>query len=112
MGSGQKLCREEILISPASTASMMPGRRLTRMPWLNSAHSNPRERISSSMARPLLWRWEFQHVEKEYMAVKKNAGRGLQPHSAARIYGTSHIGIAGAQHGGKTGRLHFAALAL
>ena len=79
------------------------------MPWLNSAHSKPRERISRSMARPSLWRGEFQQVEKEYMAVKKKAGRSLGPHSAVRVYKASHVSIAGAQHGGKPGRLHLSA---
>jgi len=64
------------------------------------------------MARPSLWRGEFQHVENEYMAVKKKAGRSLGPHSAVRIYRASHIGVTGAQHGGKAGGLHFAAFAL
>ena len=59
---------------PASTASMMPGRRLMRTPWLNSAQSKPSERISRNMARPSVWRWEFQQVENEYM-VKKKAER-------------------------------------
>ena len=57
----------EMRISPAWTASMMPGSRLMRVPWLNSAWSNPSSRISRSMARPSVWRWEFQQVEKEYM---------------------------------------------
>jgi hypothetical protein len=67
MGRGQKLWRDEILISPASTASMMPGRRPRRMPWLSSAYSKPRERISLSICRPQVWRPEFQHEESEYM---------------------------------------------
>ena len=44
------------------------------------------------------------------MAVKKNAGRSLRPHSAVRMHRASHIGVAGAQHGGKAGCFHFAAL--
>jgi hypothetical protein len=64
------------------------------------------------MARPSVWRWEFQHVEKEYMTLKKKAGRSPGPHSAVRIGTASHIGVTGAQHGGKAGRFHFAALAL
>jgi len=63
------------------------------------------------MARPSVWRWEFQQVEKEYMAVKKKAGRSPGPHSAVRIGKASHIGVTGAQHGGKAGRLHFAPFA-
>src|SRR2546422_10331179 len=67
IGSGQKLWRLEILISPASTASKMPGSRLTRVPWLSSAYSKPSSRISRNMARPSVWRWEFQQVENEYI---------------------------------------------
>src|SRR6185503_16029563 len=67
IGRGQKLCRLEILISPASTASKIPGNRLMRMPWLSSAYSKPRSRISRNIARPSVWRCEFQHVEKEYI---------------------------------------------
>src|SRR5258706_6224610 len=67
MGSGQKLCRLDIFISPESTASRMPGMRLMRVPWLNSAYLKPSSRISRSMARPSVCRWEFQQVENEYM---------------------------------------------
>src|SRR5215471_15937977 len=67
MGRGQKLWTLEILISPASTASRMPCTRLMRVPWLNSAYSKPRSRISRNMARPSVCLWEFQQVESEYM---------------------------------------------
>jgi hypothetical protein len=47
-------------------------------------------------------------------AAKKKAGRSLRPHSAVRIQKlfTLQIGVAGAQHGGKAGRFHFAAFSL
>src|SRR5579859_727616 len=110
MGSGQKLCRLEILISPAATASMMPGSRLMRVPWLNSAYSKPRSRISRNMARPSVWRWEFQQVESEY--IDKGRMRPLRgPHSAGTFEG-SHVRVAGAQHGGEAGGLHLATFAL
>jgi hypothetical protein len=44
------------------------GHEAERMPWLNSAWSKPSSRISRSMARPSVWRREFQQVENEYMA--------------------------------------------
>ena len=80
MGRGQKLCRVEIFISPASTTSKIPGSRLMRMPWLSSAYSKPRSRISRNMARPSVWRCEFQQVESEYI---QSAGKvvGLLPHA-------------------------------
>src|ERR1700677_4025306 len=85
MGSGQKLCTLEILISPASTASRMPGTRTRRMPWLNSACVKPSSRISRSMARPSVCRWEFQQLEKEYMAkdikrIYEKVGLKFVPH--------------------------------
>jgi hypothetical protein len=65
------LCSDEIFISPASTASKIPGSKLTRMPWLSSAWEKPSEWISRNMARPSVWRWEFQQVENEYMAESR-----------------------------------------
>jgi hypothetical protein len=56
VGSGQKLCTLEIRISPASTASRMPGTRLILVPWLSSAYAKPKSRISRSMARPSVCR--------------------------------------------------------
>ncbi|GIT05134.1 MAG: hypothetical protein CM1200mP29_05450 [Verrucomicrobiota bacterium] len=32
-----------------------------------------KSRISSSISRPFVWRWEFQQVEKEYMSRQKNS---------------------------------------
>src|SRR5690349_13420163 len=64
----------------------MPGKRLMRVPWLSSAYSKPRSRISRNIARPSECRWEFQQVESEYIS-------GL------------HVRVARAQHRGKTGRL-------
>src|SRR6266571_2346370 len=102
IGSGQKLCRLEIFISPASIASRMPGSRLMRVPWLNSAYSKPRSRISRNMARPSVWRWEFQQVEKEYMIPDELAdllragqtgsiriARAAKPHSYATVLAVS-----------------------
>src|SRR4051812_10761602 len=84
MGRGQKLCSVEILISPAATASRIPGTSPTRVPWLSSAYSKPRSRISRNMARPSVWRWEFQQVEEEY---------------------NLHVRVAGTQHRRKAGGL-------
>src|SRR5947207_15129853 len=84
IGSGQKLCTVEIRMSPALTASMIPGSRLMRMPWLNSAYSKPRLRISSSKARPSVWRCEFQQVESEYIKKGQVHGR-LEAHSTLGI---------------------------
>jgi hypothetical protein len=66
------------------------------------------------MARPSVWRAEFQHVENEYMTAKKKTGRSLRLRSALRIHGcfTLQIGVAGAQHGGEAGGFHLAASAL
>src|ERR1041385_1817270 len=109
MGRGQKLCRVEILISAASTASRMPGRRLMRMPWLSSAYSNPRSRISRSMTRPSVWRWEFQHDDNEY--IKEGPGAVAAPHPATMIPSELQVGVARAQHGREPGGLHLAAAA-
>src|SRR5437016_5384840 len=106
IGSGQKLCSVEILISPASTASMIPGSRLMRMPWLSSAYSKPRSRISRSMARPSVWRCEFQQVESE--CIKKAECVCELDSTRPRGFDYLQIGIAGAQHGRKPGHLHFA----
>src|SRR6266850_8148398 len=97
MGSGQKLWSVEILMSPPSTASRMPGKRLMRMPWLNSAYSNPRSRISRSMARPSVWRWEFQHDDNEY--INEGPGAVAAPHPATVAPGELQVGVARAQHG-------------
>src|SRR5438128_2254360 len=104
MGRGQKLCRLEILISPASTASRIPGNRLTRVPWLNSAYSNPNSRTSRNRARPSVWRWEFQQVENEYIetGVKERWRDGvveLLHFIAAPSLIRSQISITRAQHG-------------
>src|SRR5437762_434879 len=92
MGSGQKLCRLEIFISPASTAWRMPGSKLMRVPWLNSAYSKPSCRISASMARPSVCRWEFQQVENEYIQQNRGdrdyrrSGRRATESSGARYF--------------------------
>src|SRR5688572_573153 len=121
IGSGQKLCRLEILISPASTASRMPGSRLMRMPWLNSAWSKPSSRISRNIARPSVWRCEFQQLDNEYIellpsdhwrqitaSLKQKAGcSGTTPgheHSRQKL----QIGVARAKHSRKAGCFHLA----
>src|ERR1041384_5696631 len=84
-----------------------------RMPWLNSAYSKPRSRISRSMARPSVWRWEFQQVDREYMdKINWPSAVFLGPHSAFLLQKGSHIRITGAQHGGKARGLHLAAALL
>src|SRR6266540_3012478 len=84
----------------------MPGNKLIRTPWLNSAYSKPRSRISRSMARPSVWRWEFQQVENEYMEKGPGvvpAGTALDPPGFDYL----QIGVTGAEHGRKPGHLHF-----
>src|SRR5579859_6288452 len=46
---------------------MIPGNKLIRVPWLNSAYSKPRSRTSRNIARPSVCRCEFQQVENEYI---------------------------------------------
>src|SRR5437870_5372799 len=85
---------------------MIPGSRLMRMPWLSSAYSKPRSRISRSMARPSVWRCEFQQVESE--CIKKAECVCELDSTRPRGFDYLQIGIAGAQHGRKPGHLHFA----
>src|ERR1039458_6626824 len=115
----------------------MPGSRLMRVPWLNSAYWKPRSRISRSMARPSVCRWEFQQVESEY--IKPNGilrcwsdglvgSRGVSSPrrsttALVKWRGTAAgrtrfatqrlcVGVARAEHGGKPRHLLFAAAAL
>src|SRR5437879_4931843 len=92
-------------MSPASTASMIPGSRLIRIPWLNSAYSKPRSRISRSMARPSVWRCEFQQVESEYIEKAERVS-GLD-RTRPWEFDYLQIGITGAEHGREAGHLHF-----
>src|SRR5438046_9928545 len=85
---------------------MIPGSRLMRRPWLSSASSKPRSRISRSMARPSVWRCEFQQVESEY--IKK--AECVYSLDSTRPGGFDYlqIGITRAEHGRQAGHLHFA----
>src|SRR5438046_3912722 len=85
---------------------MIPGSRLMRVPWLSSAYSKPRSRISRSMARPSVWRCEFQQVESE--CIKKAECVCELDSTRPRGFDYLQIGIAGAQHGREPGHLHFA----
>src|SRR4051794_7745865 len=99
MGSGQKLCRLEILISPAWTASMIPGNRLMRVPWLSSAYSKPRSRISRNIVRPSVCRCEFQQLESEYIK-KAECGQRFD-HIRPWEFKGLQVRVARGQHGRK-----------
>src|ERR1017187_1336684 len=84
----------------------MPGARLTRTPWLNSAYSKPRSRISRSIARPSVWRWEFQQVESEYIFQwpgqnQKPGAAAIQPHPAMQ-FNQLQIRVTRREHRGET----------
>jgi hypothetical protein len=65
------------------------------------------------MARPSVWRLEFQQVEKEYIAllkIKKNRAHLSQMRPALEIAKCElQVGVTGGQHGGETGHFFFAA---
>ena len=105
--AGKNCAGWKSLISPASTASMMPGSRLMRVPWLNSAYSKPRSRISRNMARPSVCRWEFQQVESEYIKQRPNAVINSTASGHGEFKGLQ-IRVTGGQHGGEPGRFHLA----
>src|SRR5437773_8340896 len=75
------------------------------MPWLSSAYSKPRSRISRSIARPSVWRCEFQQVESEYIK-KAECVFGCDSTRPGRI-DYLQICIAGAQHGREPSHFHF-----
>jgi hypothetical protein len=64
------------------------------------------------MARPSLWRWEFQQVESEYMGSEKKGRAQSSTTLGGENARASHISVTGAQHGRKAGSFHFAALSL
>lgn len=58
------------------------------------------------MARPSVWRWEFQQVENEYINYKGRVqcSTTLGQQDSKEL----QVSVARAQHRGKTGRLHLA----
>src|SRR5579859_894092 len=83
----------------------MPGSKLIRVPWLSSAYSKPSSRISRNRARPSLWRWEFQQVDREYIEENPPAARTA---AGGRESHKLHIRVAGAEHRRKAGRFFLA----
>ena len=62
------------------------------------------------MARPQVWRPEFQQLDNEYMK-KSRAKSGIRRRPAVRIQFGLHVGVTGRQHGGKPRGFFLAAFA-
>ena len=97
-------------ISPAATASMMPGSRLMRVPWLNSAYSKPKVADLAQHGAAVRVPVRIPTGGKRIHKKKAECGHQFDRIRPGEFKGLQ-IRVTRGQHGGEPGRFHLATAA-